>query len=154
MHLDRGQGFREADIAGVMWEPPQIGAAYPLLLPQVDIDGNHIDGIRNTAVQVPLGTYTGWNVRKSGFGEGDSCDLIGAFIPFFRTKAERLAAGDPRLSLEERYPSRERYVALVQDVAAALVRDRYVLPEDLPKLVEHAGEHYDLTTRRPATATR
>ena len=96
LHLDRGPGFREADIAGVMAEPPRAGTAYPLLLPQVDADGNHIDGLRNTAVQVPLGTYTGWNVRKAGFSEGDSCDLIGAFIPFFRTKAERLAAGDPR----------------------------------------------------------
>src|SRR5262249_61909830 len=67
MHLDRGQGFREADIAGVMQEPPQIGAAYPLLLPQVDADGNHTDGIRNTAVQVPLGTYTAWNVLNAGF---------------------------------------------------------------------------------------
>jgi len=138
MHLDRGQGFREADIAGVMQEPPQIGAAYPLLLPQVDTDGNHIDGIRNTAVQVPLGTYTGWNVRKSGFSEGDSCDLVGAFIPFFRTKAERLAAGDPRPSLEERYPSHESYVEKVSAAAARLVADRFLLAEDAELLVSQA----------------
>ena len=97
--------FRAADIAGVMAEPPRVGAAYPLLLPQVDADGNHIDGLRNTAVQVPLGTYTGWNVRKAGFSEGDSCDLLGSFIPFFRTKDERIAAEDPRPSLQERYPT-------------------------------------------------
>ena len=107
VHLDRGPAFHELDITGVMAEPPHAGAAYPLLLPQVDADGNHIDGLRNTAVQVPLGTYTGWNVRKGGFSEGDSCDLLGAYIPFFRTKAEREAAKDPRPSLEERYPTHE-----------------------------------------------
>src|SRR5262249_14220032 len=58
-HLDRGADFREVDIAGVMTEPPRVGTAYPVLLPQVDQDGNHTDGLLNTAVQVPLGTYTG-----------------------------------------------------------------------------------------------
>src|SRR5262249_40574440 len=51
-----------------------------------DADGNPIDGLRNVFVQVPLGTYTGWNVRKAGFSEGDSCDLSGGYIPFFRTQ--------------------------------------------------------------------
>ncbi len=119
--------FDEADITGVMAEPPRAGAAYPLLLPQVDADGNHIDGLRNTAVQVPLGTYTGWNVRKAGFSEGDSCDLLGAFIPFFRTKAERMAAEDPRPSLEERYPTHDVYVEKVSAAAAKLVADRFLL---------------------------
>jgi hypothetical protein len=98
-HLDRGPEFDEKDASGVMNEPPAKGPPYALLLPQVDADGNDIDGLRNTNVQVPLGTYTGWNIRKAGFSEGDSCDLTGAFIPFFKTKAERLAANDPRLSL-------------------------------------------------------
>jgi hypothetical protein len=79
---------------------------------------------------VPLGTYTGWNVRKAGFSEGDSCDLIGAFIPFFRTKAERLAANDPRPSLEERYPTHEAYVQKVRDAATRLVKGRFLLAED------------------------
>jgi alpha/beta hydrolase family protein len=61
---------------------------------------------------------------------------------------------DPRLSVEERYPSRERYLAMVQEVAGSLVRERYVLPEDLPKMLEHATEHYELTTRRASPATR
>jgi hypothetical protein len=59
-------------IAGIMAEPPLVGAAYNVLVPQVDVDGNPIDGLRNTNVQVPLGTYTGWNIRKAGFSEGDS----------------------------------------------------------------------------------
>jgi hypothetical protein len=137
-HLDRGPDFREADIAGVMAEPPRAGAAYPMLLPQVDADGNHTDGVRNTAVQVPLGTYTGWNVRKTGFSEGDSCDLIGAFIPFFRTKAERMAAADPRPSLEERYLTHDSYVEKVSAAAAKLVVDRLLLPQDAELLVTQA----------------
>src|SRR5205085_2799839 len=130
MHLDRGPDFREADIAGVMAEPPRVGTAYPLLVPQVDADGNHTDGLRNTAVQVPVGTYTGWNVRKAGFSEGDSCDLTGGFIPFFKTKAERLAAGDPRLSLQERYPTHADYVAKITAAANRLVAQRLMLQED------------------------
>jgi alpha/beta hydrolase family protein len=137
-HLYRGADFREADIAGVMAEPPRVGRAYPVLLPQVDADGNHTDGLLNTAVQVPLGTYTGWNVRKAGFSEGDSCDLIGAFIPFFRTKVERMAANDPRPSLEERYPTHDFYVEKVRAAAARLVADRFLLPQDAELIVAQA----------------
>ncbi|PWT89332.1 MAG: hypothetical protein C5B56_07300 [Proteobacteria bacterium] len=139
-HLDRGAEFREVDIAGVMAEPPRVGTAYPVLLPQVDADGNHTDGLRNTAVQVPLGTYTGWNVRKAGFSEGDSCDLVGAFIPFFRTKAERMAAKDSRPSLEERYPTHDAYVEKVRAAAAKLVADRFLLPQDADLIVSQAKE--------------
>jgi hypothetical protein len=64
-------------------EPPEEDKSkeYAVLVPQVDADGNPIDGLRNTNVQVPLGTYAGWNIRKAGFSEGDSCDLTGAFYP-------------------------------------------------------------------------
>jgi Alpha/beta hydrolase domain len=137
-HLDRGPEFREKDITGVMAEPPRIGAPYPVLLPQVDGEGNPIDGLRNTAVEAPLGTYTGWNVRKAGFSEGDSCDLIGAFIPFFRTKAERVAAGDPRPSLEERYPTHQAYVEKVRAAAKKLVSDRFLLLQDADLIVSQA----------------
>jgi hypothetical protein len=80
-------------VSGIMGEPPLKGGVYALLLPQVDADGNDVDGLRNTNMQAPLGTYAGWNIRKAGFSEGDSCDLTGAFIPFFETKSQRLAAG-------------------------------------------------------------
>jgi hypothetical protein len=138
--LDRGGLFDVADISGIMAEPPQQGAAYPVLLPQVDADGNDIDGLRNTNVQVPLGTYTGWNVRKAGFSEGDSCDLTGAFIPFFKTKAERLAAGDPRPSLEERYPTHAHYVSAITAAANGLVSKRLLLPEDAASIIQAAKD--------------
>ena len=137
-YLDRGPGYREADATGVMNEPPKVGKPYALLLPQVDADGNNVDGLRNTSAAVPLGTYLGWNVRKAGFSEGDSCDLTGGFIPFFKTKAERLAANDPRPSLEERYPTHDDYVAKVSAAAKQLVADRFLLQLDADMLVEQA----------------
>jgi hypothetical protein len=138
VYLDRGPRFNVEDISGVMAEPPVFGPAYTVLLPQVDEDGNPIDGLRNTNVQVPLGTYTGWNIRKAGFSEGDSCDLTGAFIPFSRTKAERLAAGDPRLSLEERYPAHDDYVAKITAAANELVRERLLVQEDADSIISAA----------------
>jgi hypothetical protein len=137
-YLDRGPDFDVADVSGVMAEPPVHGAAYAVLLPQVDHDGNDIDGLRNVNVRVPLGTYTGWNIRKAGFSEGDSCDLTGAFIPFFKTKAERVAAGDPRLSLEERYPTHAQYVAAVIAAANDLVSQRLLLSEDAASIISAA----------------
>jgi hypothetical protein len=122
-----------------MDEPPVQGAAYALLLPQVDADGNDIDGLRNTNTQVPLGTYTGWNIRKAGFSEGDSCDLTGAFIPFFKTKAQRLAAEDTRRSLEERYPTHADYVARVTAAARGLVAQRLLLQQDADLIIGQAN---------------
>jgi hypothetical protein len=128
--LDRGAQFDVQDITGVMAEPPIARSAYALLLPQIDADGNDIGGLRGVNIQVPVGTYTGWNPRRAGFSEGDSCDLTGGYIPFFRTKAERQANGDPRLSLEERYTSHADYVAKVTAAANALVAKRLMLPQD------------------------
>ena len=139
VYLDRGRRFDVEDVSGIMAEPPIPGAAYTVLLPQVDADGNPIDGLRNTNVQAPLGTYTGWNIRKPGFSEGDSCDLTGGFIPFFKTKAEREAAGDPRLSLEERYPTHDDYVAKVTAAANDLVSKRLLLPEDAASIIAAAN---------------
>jgi hypothetical protein len=137
--LDRGHRFDVEDVSGVMAEPPQAEGKYVVLVPAVDADGNDIDGLRNTNVQVPLGTYLGWNVRKAGFSEGDSCDLTGGFIPFFKTQAERVAAGDPRPSLAERYPTHADYVAKVTAAANALVAKRHLLPEDRDSIIAAAN---------------
>jgi hypothetical protein len=139
-HLDRGPGFDETDASGVMTEPPVQGATYAALMPAVDADGNDIAGLRDTSMEVPLGTYSGWNVRKAGFSEGDSCDLTGAFIPFFRTKAERLAAGDTRPSLEERYLTHGTYVGKVTAAANRLVDERFLLRADADLIINQAKE--------------
>jgi feruloyl esterase len=138
--LDRGPLYNTADVSGVMDEPPIVRGTYYTLLPQVDADGNPIDGLRNIYVQVPMGTYTGWNVRKAGFSEGDSCDLTGGYIPFFRTQAQRIAAGDPRLSLEERYPTHADYLAKVTAAANSLVAQRLLLPQDAALAISQANQ--------------
>lgn len=136
--LDRGAQFDVQDISGVMAEPPIAKSAYALLVPKVDADGNDIGGLRGVFIQAPVGTYTGWNPRKAGFSEGDSCDLTGGYIPFFATRAERDAAGDPRLSLEERYPTHADYVAKVTAAANALVAQRVMLPQDAARAIDLA----------------
>jgi hypothetical protein len=129
--FDRASQFNAADVSGVMTEPPVAKRDLAVLMPKVDADGNAVDGVRSVTLQAPLGTYLGWNYRAAGFGEGDLCDNTGGFIPFAASKAERLASGDPRLSLEERYGTHDGYVATVRKAADALVAERLMLPEDV-----------------------
>lgn len=112
--------------------PPAVeqGKEYPVFVCQVDADGNDAAGLRTPDIAAPLGTYTGWSVRKAGYGEGDLNSLSGSFVPLARTKAEREASGDPRLSIEERYGSHEGYVEAVDAAVDGLVGDRLLLPAD------------------------
>jgi hypothetical protein len=112
--------------------PPRlIGTPYPALVPKTDLDGNDIAGIRLPEVAVPLATYTGWNLRALPAGADDGCDSFGQQIDFARTKEERVATGDPRPSLEERYPSHAEYVDAVIAAAKGLAQDRLLLNEDI-----------------------
>jgi len=138
-YLDRGPLFDVEDISGVMAEPPIKRGAYSVRVPAVDVDGNTIAGLPSTMLLVPVGTYLGWGVRKAGFSEGDSCDLNGGFIPFFRTMPQRIQAGDSRPSLQERYPTHADYVAKVTAAANALVGARLLLPEDATFLINQAN---------------
>jgi hypothetical protein len=105
-------------------------------------------------VAVPLATYTGWNFRNTAIGGAEQFfPLMGSYIPFARTKAERDQARDPRLSIEERYHSRDGYLKLVQQSANALVTDGFLLVEDVPAIVKHAGEHWDFLAERSTTTT-
>ena len=111
-----------------------------MLVPKVDADGNEIDGVRSTTLQAAIGTYTGWNLRRSGFAEGELCGLQGSFIPFRKTKQEREEAGDPRPSLEERYRDHDGYAAAVKAAATKLVSDGFLLPEDASRLADEAAK--------------
>src|SRR5689334_11066315 len=108
---------------------PANGSIYPSYVPKVDSDGNDIAGIRLPELTVPLATYTGWGLR-SGAWANDGCEASGQYIPFKSTKAERVAAGDPRPSVEERYPSFAMYRAAVMNAIDELVKQRFVLCED------------------------
>ena len=108
---------------------PANGPIYPSYVPKVDSDGNDIAGIRLPELTVPLATYTGWALR-SGVWANDGCEGSGQYIPFEATKAERVAAGDPRPSVQERYPSFAMYRAAVMNAIDNLVKDRFMLCED------------------------
>ena len=131
------------------------GTALPFLVPQVDADGNERAGVRLPEVQVPLATYTGWNFRDSGSGGTDLIrPLIGSYIPFAATRADRQASGDPRRSVAERYPSADDYLSRIRTAAAALVKQRYVLAQDVPAIESRAMEHWRLLTGAGPTSTR
>ena len=144
--LDFGPEFASKGLVTV--EPPNVGKSFPTLLPQVDRDGNETSGVRAPELQVPLGTYTGWNLRSASIGASDELfDMVGSWIPFKRTKAERQAAGDPRLSVEERYKNKADYLAKLRAAATGLVSKGYLLETDIPKIVAKAEAQWDWVGR-------
>jgi hypothetical protein len=139
--VDYGTEFNHEDASGILTEPPVVyaGEDYAILIPKVDEDGNEIAGIRSTWIEAPLGTYAGWNLQLPPWPEDEVCGS-GSFIPFAESLAERLASGDPRLSLEERYGDHEGYVDAVRDAAERLVSDGFLLAEDAEVLIQEAED--------------
>jgi hypothetical protein len=115
--------------------PKLVGSPYPVFVPKTDADGNDIAGVRMPEVAVPVATYTGWALRADGL---DGCDAAGQKLAFAKTKAERLASGDPRPSLEERYADHATYVGLVTRAAEALKAQRFMLDEDVAATIAAA----------------
>lgn len=118
------------------WIP---GKEYVVLVPKTDADGNDIAGVRPVEVQVPIATYTGWALRRAPYAENEDCETTGQYIPFPATRAEREARGDPRLSVEERYPTHADYVNRVAEAADNLVRERLLLEEDAETIKQAAA---------------
>ncbi|MBA4849598.1 alpha/beta hydrolase domain-containing protein [Emticicia sp. BO119] len=137
---DFGPQFDEKMMSGIVGENPVVkhDKKYTVLVPKVDKDNNETGGLASLTLRVPLGTYTGWSLRKAGYGEGDLAVLEGMYIPFARTKAERLVNSDTRLSLEERYQSNENYVKKVKKAAKRMVKQRLMLPEDADREIKKA----------------
>jgi hypothetical protein len=143
--VDYGPLFESEGI--ITKEPPDVGEPFPILVPQVDGDGNELAALRMPELVAPLATYTGWNLYNDENGPTDVIShMSGSFIPFPRTRAERERNNDPRLSIEERYTSREQYLGLVAESALELIEQRYLLDEDLPEILEAAGSHWDYLT--------
>jgi hypothetical protein len=136
--LSYGPNFYSTGIASV--NPPLVtapyqdnpanGPIYPSFVPKTDSDGNDIAGVRLPDVTVPLATYTGWALRARAQA-GDGCEGSGQYIPFAKTKAERMASGDPRPSIEERYQSFAQYSSAVRKAVDDLVARRLMLREDV-----------------------
>jgi hypothetical protein len=122
--------------------PPVLGPGYAIFVPKPDKDGIGVGGINPLTTRVPLGTNVGWNVQ-AGFRAPDLCGLNGAFFPFARTQAERLATGDSRESLEERYGDHQGFVDAVTKGANELVQERFMLEEDAQTYIQ-AAENSDV----------
>jgi hypothetical protein len=131
------------EVAGVHTrEPPAVtpGEGYAVLVPAVDADGNEAAGVRAPMVAAPLATYTGWNIRSRGHGQGAMHEYTGSTIPFPDTPEERAATGDPRPAVLERYPDKAAYAAAIEAAARRLVAERLMLEEDVPRAVALATD--------------
>jgi hypothetical protein len=137
---DRDFGPRVKGNRGVIdYLVPLVLREHRVLVPQVDVLGNDVAGIRHPFIEAPIATLTGWNTRRPEFTAGDLCDLTGMTVFLRRTKDERLAADDPRPSLEELYGNHDGYVDAVAQAARELARDRLLLPEDVEQIIAEAA---------------
>jgi len=143
-----GPQYDHSEASGVPTNiPPPIRHVIKTLVPRVDADGNELGGVPTVQRDAPLGTYLGWNIT-AGPGEvgydgrpfhaGQVCNYIGGMVPFFKTEAQRRAAGDPRLSLEERYGKHAGYVAAVTAAANNAFSKGYLLAADRDALIAQA----------------
>ena len=136
--FDYGPDFAKGIIGQTL--PVALSDRYGVLVPKVDRDGNETSGVVLPDVAVPTATATGWSVRSaSAGGAGELCYLDGASVPFAKTRAEREATGDERLSLEERYKGSADYAAKVHAAAVALQQDGFMLPEDVERITTRAS---------------
>ena len=139
LFLDYGPQIHRGIIS--VHPPRQIGGdGYTILVPKVDADGNDIAGIRLPAVQVPTGTHTGWNLQTAGLARDELSGLLGSYIPFAKTEAERRKLRDPRPSLQSRYKDKPDYVRQVSRAARILVEERFLLYEDAERIIAEASK--------------
>jgi hypothetical protein len=124
-------------------EPPDIGAPYPVRVPQVDAIGNNVGGVPTLELRVPLATYTGWSLRSGLTNPGELTDFEGLFIPLPRSLTDATEAGDPRTPITTLYASRDDYLAQASAAAHSLVDQGYLLDEDLGAVADHAAALWD-----------
>jgi hypothetical protein len=140
LDYDWGPNFDEFNATGFATNlPPPIKSVIRMKVPRVDADGNELGGVPTVLRDAPLGTYLGWNITSSGFHAGQVCNYTGGMVPFAHTRAERLANGDPRLSLEERYGSHTGYVSKVSAAALNAFFQGYLLKADVGSLISQAS---------------
>lgn len=144
-----GPEFDSHGLMSIFPPEPLPAQEYPIRAPQIDADGNTIAGLRYPDIEVRMDTYNGWSLGKAGFAEGEQWWNTGSFVPFARTKAEREVRGDPRPSIEERYPSHAAYIEAVTRVCQSRVREGLMLQEDADRFIAAARERnpFDPTMR-------
>ena len=152
LDYDWGPDFNYIDGSGVRTKiPPGIKHVFKMKVPRVDADGNELGGVPVVLRDAPLGTYLGWNIVAAGFHQGKICNYAAGMIPFARTRAERTANNDPRLSLEERYKDHGGYVEAVKAAAAKAVAQGFLLQVDADKLVSQAAASNVLSAQTTAS---
>jgi len=133
-------------------QPPIIKSVLPVYGTKVNADGNEVTtGMPTVLGEAPLGTYVGWNLATTGWygpnasnGPGSVGQVFagagnsGGYWPFWDTQANRMAAGDPRLSLEERYGTHAGYVCVVTAAVNNAVQQRFLLASEAPTLIANA----------------
>jgi hypothetical protein len=143
LDYDWGPDFNARDGSGVASiAPPRIRQVLPMWAPKVDADGNELGGVPVVLLDAPLGSYLGWNLTAGGarpFHQGQICNYVGGMVPFARSAQQRIANGDSRRSLEERYGSHEGYVAAVTQAAERAVAEGFLLPSDATALIQAAA---------------
>jgi hypothetical protein len=143
--LDFGANWRR----GILQiQPPKVGVLYPVLVPQVDSDGNERDGIRLPEISVPLATYASWNLRDPSIGapaERVAFEL--SYLPFHKIADDRQKSGDPRKSIAERYASPEDYFARYTQALDELIKQRWILAEDRDALLHRAVREWAEATK-------
>lgn len=141
MELDFGPSFDAAHQTGIpSLAPPAVKRVFPTLAIRTDADGNEVAGEPSVQHMAPLGTYVGWNRWAVGARKGQICNLAGAMLPFAATKADRVAAGDPRPSLAERYGTHDGYVCAVAAASHRAVERRFLRPADARRLISQAKD--------------
>ena len=129
-------------------EPPIVGKPFPVLVPQVDADGNERDGVRLPEILVPLATYTGWNLRDPSIGAPDQrVAFEGSYLPFPTTEADRQRTGDRRRSIAARYSSRADYMARYTAAVDQLVKHSWILGEDRAALIQRGEQEWLQATK-------
>ena len=119
---------------------PMPSKAYRSMVSRVGADGNEVAGVRMPAIAAPLATYTGWNLYKAPYPEGELCDRDGSYVPLPKTGAEAAAKSDPRPSLEVLYGNRDGYLRRLSAATDALVAARLLLPEDAERILQEGRE--------------
>ena len=138
--LDFGPQYRREDESGIatLLPPAYMNRDYAILVPQVDAStGIPRAGIHSVEARAPIGTSLEFNYVAMP-GIVDLSNLTGSFIPFHKTEAARIAAGDARPSLESLYTDQAGYVAAVTAAANTLVAQRLLLQRDADAIIARA----------------
>ena len=143
--LDFGPNWRRGIVSV---QPPRVGVPFPVLVPQVDADGNERDGVRLPEITVPLATITGWNLRDPSIGApAERVSFEGSWISFPKTAEDRKRTGDPRPSIAERYANEDDYLHRYAKNLDDLIKERWILPEDRDALLTRAKQEWTEATK-------